>query len=368
MAITRDMDSKGLLLDVLITGCLAMIVFGPVLGIILEGYDFRAEPARPVIMTLLVMAGRLVFGLWRRNRLRHPSPPEQRVSALGERLAAASQSKILIFLIPVFLTILPFLLSKYWLSVVILTLIYVLLGMGLNIVVGLAGLLDLGFVAFYAVGAYGYALGHQYLGLGFWTALPFAAALAGLFGILLGFPVLRLHGDYLAIVTLGFGEIISLVLTNWIEFTGGPNGVNAPLPTLFGLEFRRRAKQGGTPFYEFFGIEYGPAQRYIFIYLCLLAIVCLIAYSVYRLKRMPVGRAWEALREDEIACRSLGVNHATVKLAAFSLGATIGGIAGVFFAGFQGFIDPLSFNFFESALILAIVVLGGPTCSAGVTR
>ncbi|MBF0623123.1 MAG: high-affinity branched-chain amino acid ABC transporter permease LivM [Magnetococcales bacterium] len=225
--------------------------------------------------------------------------------------------------------------------------------------VGLAGLLDLGFVAFYAVGAYGYALGHQYLDLGFWSAIPFGALLAACFGAVLGFPVLRMHGDYLAIVTLGFGEIIRLILNNWTEFTGGPNGVMVPFPTLFGLEFTRTSKLGGTPLHEFFGFEYNVAFRYVFLYLILLAIVGLMIRFAVRVKEMPIGRTWEALREDEIACRSLGINHVTVKLSAFSMGAMVGGIGGVFFAASQGFVNPTSFTFFESALILAIVVLGG---------
>jgi len=179
--------------------------------------------------------------------------------------------------------------------------------------------------------------------------------------------VLRMHGDYLAIVTLGFGEIIRLVLNNWTEFTHGPNGVSAiPPPTLFGLEFSRIPKQGGTPFHEFFGISYDSSFRYIFIYLILFIIVSLMIAVVTRLRNMPIGRAWEALREDEIACRSLGINHVTVKLSAFSMGAMVGGLAGVFFAAYQGFINPSSFTFFESALILAIVVLGGLGSTVGV--
>jgi len=261
---------------------------------------------------------------------------------------------------------LPFLASKYWLTVLIQAMIYVLLGLGLNIVVGLAGLLDLGYVAFYAVGAYGLALGAQYLDLGFWSALPLAAMLAALFGGVLGFPVLRMHGDYLAIVTLGFGEIIRLVLNNWLEFTGGPNGVSAPAPQLFGLEFTRTARDGGVPFHEYFQISYDPLHRFVFIYLVLFLIVCLMVVVVTRLRDMPVGRAWEALREDEIACRALGINHVLVKLSAFMMGATVGGIAGVFFATYQGFINPMSFNFFESALIVAIVVLGGLGSTTGV--
>ncbi len=262
--------------------------------------------------------------------------------------------------------ILPFYANKYLLTVVILGLIYVLLGLGLNIVVGLAGLLDLGFVGFYAIGAYGLTLGYEHLGLGFWSMLPLAALFAAFAGMLLGFPVLRMHGDYLAIVTLGFGEIIRLVLTNWVSFTNGPNGMTAPSPTFFGLEFARRAKDGGVPYHEFFGVTYNSNMKFIFIYTVLLLVVLSVLYIKHRLTRMPVGRAWEALREDEIACRSMGLNHVLVKLSAFMIGASTAGIAGVFFATYQGFVNPTSFTFFESALILAIVVLGGMGSTVGV--
>ncbi len=218
----------------------------------------------------------------------------------------------------------PLMASKYLLTVAILGLIYVLLGLGLNIVVGLAGLLDLGYVAFYAIGAYGLALGYQYLGLGFWAMLPLGAVMAALAGALLGFPVLRMHGDYLAIVTLGFGEIIRLVLNNWVSFTGGPNGVSVPSPTLFGLEFARRAKEGGTPIHEFLHIAYNPNLKFIFIYAVLFIVVLMVLLIKHRLTRMPIGRAWEALREDEIACRAMGLNHVLVKLSAFMLGAVDG--------------------------------------------
>ncbi|MNF78367.1 High-affinity branched-chain amino acid transport system permease protein LivH [compost metagenome] len=262
--------------------------------------------------------------------------------------------------------VLPMISNKYILTVVILGLIYVLLGLGLNIVVGLAGLLDLGYVAFYAIGAYGLALGYQYLGLGFWSALPLAAIAAAVAGCILGFPVLRMHGDYLAIVTLGFGEIIRLVLNNWLSFTGGPNGLSVPAPTIFGLEFGLRAKYGGVPIHEFFGFTYNPDLKFIFIYTILVLVVLAVLYIKHRLTRMPIGRGWEALREDEIACRSMGLNHVLVKLSAFTIGASTAGLAGVFFATYQGFVNPTSFTFFESALILAIVVLGGMGSTVGV--
>lgn len=258
------------------------------------------------------------------------------------------------------------LLPKSWLDNLTLALIYVLLGLGLNIVVGMAGLLDLGFVAFYAVGAYFLALGYQYFDMGFWTALLLAPVLAAISGAILGFPVLRMQGDYLAIVTLGFGEIIRLVLTSWVDVTGGPNGAAAPSPTLFGLEFSRRATQGGQPFHEFFGIPYSNDYKSLLIYVVLFIVVAISLRFFNRLRYMPLGRSWEALREDEIACRSLGINHVNVKLSAFMMGAVAGGVAGVFFATYQGFINPTSFNFFESVLILSIVVLGGMGSMLGV--
>lgn len=350
---------------------LALLLLGPIVGLVLDGYQVRNELQRPLLIAAIIAAGRFLVILalhtpagqaaLERFNARRRQPGVLVVSAAQR----GRQRWWLLAVVVIGLT-LPFLASKYWLTVLIQAMIYVLLGLGLKIVVGLAGLLDLGYVAFYAVGAYGLALGAQYLDLGFWSALPLAAMLAALFGGLLGFPVLRMHGDYLAIVTLGFGEIIRLVLNNWLAFTGGPNGVSAPAPQLFGLEFTRRARDGGTPFHEYFQIPYDPLHRFVFIYLVLFAVLCLMVVVVNRLRNMPVGRAWEALREDEIACRALGINHVLVKLSAFMMGATVGGIAGVFFATYQGFINPTSFNFFESALIVAIVVLGGLGSTTGV--
>ncbi|MGN6097013.1 MAG: high-affinity branched-chain amino acid ABC transporter permease LivM [Bosea sp. (in: a-proteobacteria)] len=235
-------------------------------------------------------------------------------------------------------------------------LIYVMLGWGLNIVVGLAGLLDLGYVAFYAVGAYSYALLAKNFGLSFWILLPLAGILSAFWGMLLGFPVLRLRGDYLAIVTLAFGEIIRLVLVNWTDFSNGYAGISGiPRPTFFGIPFTA-ADEG---FAARFGLEFSPLYRTIFLYYLILCLALLTAFVTLRLRRLPVGRAWEALREDEIACRSLGINTTNTKLTAFSIGAMFGGFAGSFFAARQGFISPESFTFMESAVILAIVVLGG---------
>ncbi|RUY47114.1 high-affinity branched-chain amino acid ABC transporter permease LivM, partial [Mesorhizobium sp. M7A.F.Ca.CA.002.07.1.1] len=244
-------------------------------------------------------------------------------------------------------------------------LIYVMLAWGLNIVVGLAGLLDLGYVAFYAVGAYAYALlGTQY-GLSFWILLPAAGAMAAFWGVLLGFPVLRLRGDYLAIVTLAFGEIIRLVLINWREVTNGSAGISGiPKVTFFGL----MTFNVSDPNYVAKVLHLATSSAYykIFLYYLILALALLTAFVTIRLRRMPVGRAWEALREDEIACRSLGINTTTTKLTAFATGAMFGGFAGAFFAARQGFVSPESFVFLESAIILAIVVLGGMGSLVGI--
>jgi branched-chain amino acid transport system permease protein len=261
----------------------------------------------------------------------------------------------------------PFFGSRGAVDIATLILIYVLLGLGLNIVVGLAGLLDLGYVGFYAVGAYSYAMLSHYLGWSVWVCLPIAGLMAATFGFLLGFPVLRLRGDYLAIVTLGFGEIIRLFLRNLTDWTGGPNGIsNIPKPELFGLTFERRAAEGMQTFHEFFGLQYNSINKVIFLYLVALLLALLALFVINRLLRMPIGRAWEALREDEIACRALGLNPTVIKLSAFTLGACFAGFAGSFFAARQGLVTPESFTFIESAIILAIVVLGGMGSQLGV--
>lgn len=365
---TNGISMAAAVKDTIIAGLLALIVFGPVVGVLLDGYEFNLRAGDVASIVAVVMAGRFALSVFSQTEFGKAFLYRQSTKDDGVVVTAPDYKSKMRFIIPLVIVIgliTPFIASKYVLTIVILGLIYVLLGLGLNIVVGLAGLLDLGFVGFYAIGAYGLALGYENLGLGFWSMLPLAAIMAAISGAILGFPVLRMHGDYLAIVTLGFGEIIRLVLTNWTEFTHGPNGVSAPLPTLFGLEFKRRSKEG-TPFHEFFGLPYDSAYKYIFIYLILFLVVLAVLYVKHRLTRMPIGRAWEALREDEIACRSLGLNHVLVKLSAFMLGASTGGLAGVFFATYQGFVNPSSFTFFESALILAIVVLGGMGSTVGV--
>ncbi|MBR1169994.1 high-affinity branched-chain amino acid ABC transporter permease LivM [Bradyrhizobium sp. DASA03005] len=285
-----------------------------------------------------------------------PPAVQKGMSLVGRYLAPA----LLIFtlLVPVI-----FYNQRYILDLAILVLTYVMLGWGLNVVVGLAGLLDLGYVAFYAVGAYSYALLATNFGWSFWICLPLAGILAAFWGVLLGFPVLRLRGDYLAIVTLAFGEIIRLVLINWQSLTGGPNGVSGiPRPTLFGIPLSN-TDDGLAAMLR---IEYSPTHRIVFLFYLILALALLTNWVTIRLRRLPIGRAWEALREDEVACRALGINTTTTKLTAFATGAMFGGFAGAFFATRQGFISPESFTFQESALVLAIVVLGGMGSQLGV--
>lgn len=346
----------------------------PVLGLRLrtEGVQLVVEGAPPRTFWYIAGAALLLFfwqlfrtpltSLWS-NRPQLPGMP----AAWRARFTDASTQRWIILLLVLVGLVWPFFGSRGAVDIATLALIYVLLGLGLNIVVGLAGLLDLGYVGFYAVGAYTYAMLHEFAGLGFWACLPIAGAMAALFGFLLGFPVLRLRGDYLAIVTLGFGEIIRILLRNWTEWTGGPNGISGiDKPTLFGLEFNRRASEGAQTFHEFFGIDYNAGHKVIFLYLIALCLALIALFVINRLLRMPVGRAWEALREDEVACRSLGLNPTTIKLSAFTLGASFAGFAGVIFAARQGLVSPESFTFIESAIILVIVVLGGMGSQLGV--
>jgi branched-chain amino acid transport system permease protein len=321
-----------------------------------------------VIAVLIVFSGRLVLNLFFFKRAHPPTAAIRRLAPSSQVLEWAGRIAAPILLL--FALTLPILVTEFtpsrdrqFLDLAILILTYIMLGWGLNIVVGLAGLLDLGYVAFYAVGAYSFALLDLHTGLGFWICLPLAGILAAFWGIILGFPVLRLRGDYLAIVTLAFGEIVRLVLINWNEFTGGPNGINnIAKPSFFGLQFTRG--EGG--FADFFGLEYNTIHRFIWLYYIILALALLTNFVTIRLRRLPIGRAWEALREDEIACRSLGINTRNTKLTAFAIGAMFGGFAGSFFATRQGFISPESFSFIESAIILAIVVLGGLGSQIGV--
>lgn len=358
------------LLAAMLTAVLAVPIFG--LRIHVDGIDVSLDrtPTPVVVAVVIVFLLRLFQGplraAWARAR-----PPAAWRNPLADVLRRTRQQPryrtLLWLLLLIAAVIWPFTASRGAVDVMTLALIYVMLGLGLNIVVGFAGLLVLGYAAFYAVGAYTYALLAQHYGLSFWLSLPVAGVLAALTGFLLGLPVLRLRGDYLAIVTLGFGEITRLLLNNLNVLTGGPDGIgNIPRPTLFGLEFGRRASEGNATFHEFFDIDYSGEHAVIFLYLLGLALVVLILFVINRLQRMPLGRAWEALREDEIACRSLGLNPTVIKLSALTLSAAFAGLAGAFFAARQGYINPESFTFIESAMVLAIVVLGGMGSQLGV--
>ena len=334
------------------------------------GLDVSARWGLWLTAIAVVFGGRLLLNLF---VFKADRPVTRVFSGSGAAVGARMPwlGKALGYVLLAIAVTLPFLITTLFpgqqrqlIDLAILIMTYVMLGWGLNIVVGLAGLLDLGYVAFYAVGAYSFALLSTHFELiGFWTALPLAGALAAFWGIILGFPVLRLRGDYLAIVTLAFGEIIRIILLNWYEFTGGPNGISGiPKPTFFGMEFSR----GDDGVAAFLGIEYSTIHRFIYLYYIIFILAIVTNLVTIRLRRLPVGRAWEALREDEIACRSLGINTTSTKLTAFAIGAMFGGFAGAFFAARQGFVSPESFIFLESAIILAIVVLGGMGSLTGI--
>lgn len=272
----------------------------------------------------------------------------KKLSVVRKRLAEKR------FFVPVMIVLIiatlafPYTFSMYQTTIMISALIYVMLGLGLNIVIGLAGLLDLGYVAFFAVGAYAYALLNLHFGMTFWMVLPLGGLLGAIMGIILGYPVLRLRGDYLAIVTLGFGEIIRLVLENWNAFSKGPSGIaNIPKPGLFGIDLTFQ-------------------QNFIYLYYIMVALVIFTIFVINRLQNSRIGRAWIALKDDEIACQAMGIDKAGTKLRAFALGATWAGMAGVVFAAKTTFINPASFTIWESVIILCTVVLGGMGSIAGV--
>jgi branched-chain amino acid transport system permease protein len=376
---TRPYDWTAIIKDVVGSGIITFLILTPIVlfKTTLDQGSLTYSSRWPLVISLaaIVVLGRLLFHLFVWNRIETAKPAKAAISA------PTFLSNIGKYIGPIMLVIaliLPFVAHMFPMSdkriidLAIYVLTYVMLGWGLNIVVGLAGLLDLGYVAFYAVGAYAYALLStiylpEWFGAGvvpwaFYLTFPLAGLLAATWGVILGFPVLRLRGDYLAIVTLAFGEIIRLVLVNWFAFTNGPQGIIVPKATFFGLPFKD--DPGG--FAAFFGLEYNRIHFYIFLYYVILALALLTFVVTNRLRRLPIGRAWEALREDEIACRALGINTTNTKLTAFAIGAMFGGFAGSFFAARQGFVSPESFVFLESAIILAIVVLGGLGSQIGI--
>jgi len=350
-----------------ISALVALLLFSLMIGIRTEAgptgqliYWTRFDDLATIVAVVFV--GSIVIELLR--QWWGPAPIATAIPPSVQRaLGIAGKALPPVLLIFALLVPIVFYDQRYVIDTGIQVLTYVMLGWGLNVVVGLAGLLDLGYVAFYAVGSYSYALLATNFGLSFWVCLPLAGILAACWGVMLGFPVLRLRGDYLAIVTLAFGEIIRLVLVNWQSLTGGPNGVSGiPRPSFFGIPFTR----DDDGFAARLGIDFSPTHRIVFLFYVILALALLTNWVTIRLRSLPIGRAWEALREDEVASRALGINITTTKLTAFAIGAMFGGFAGAFFATRQGFISPESFTFQESALVLAIVVLGGMGSQLGV--
>ncbi len=341
----------------LLASCWFMLLTLPVMGIRLNTVDQTVEWQ----FDRVLMLGAAIFFLsmlwnWCFRRKARGLPllglPAALGKGLGElfrlptrnaRTRAVSLGAVLLIML-----LMPHVSSFYQTNIMISALLYVMLALGLNIAVGIAGQLVLGYVAFYAVGAYSYALLNQAFGLGFWTCLPVGGFMAVLFGLALGFPVLRLRGDYLAIVTLGFGEIVRLTLLNWASLTGGSGGIkDIPAP-------------------GFFGMQMDIDVSTMFVYYIVLAAVVVTIVVISRLKNSRVGLALQALREDEIACEAMGINLARVKLSAFALSSCWAGFAGVIFAAKTSFINPASFTFMESAMILSMVVLGGMGSIVGV--
>lgn len=370
------LDPAAIIKDTALTGIIAFAIFGPIIGLktvsIGNSLTLQSRWGLVAALVAITMAGRLLLNIfvWSRPQAQAGTSVSSKIGATLEPLGKYVGISLLVIAI-----LLPFIpgVDRRIVDLGILMLTYIMLGWGLNVVVGLAGLLDLGYVAFYAVGAYSYALlstvffpvwfGDGITPWAFWLVLPLAGLLAALWGVILGFPVLRLRGDYLAIVTLAFGEIIRVILINWDDFTGGPNGItDIPRPSFFGIPFSNDEKG----FAATFGLQYAPIQRIIFLYYVILVLCLITNFVTIRLRGLPVGRAWEALREDEIACRSLGINTTSTKLTAFAIGAMFAGFAGSFFATRQGFVSPESFVFMESAIVLAIVVLGGLGSQVGV--
>lgn len=308
---------------------------------------------------LYVAAGAFVFSfLWRyflrrkegvgRTAAAEEAEEVEKIPALQRLMQDRRFSMPALAAFGLLVLVFPFLFSMYQVNIMTTALIYVVTGLGLNVVVGVAGLLHLGYAAFYAVGAYTYALLNFHFGVSFWLALPAGAALGCVFAVILGFPVLRLRGDYLAIVTLGFGEIIRLVLENWNDFSFGPSGIaNIPRP-------------------NFLWFDFSLEQSAIFIYFLMVALALLTVFVTNRLKDSRIGRAWIAMREDEVACQAMGVDITWTKLSAFVMGSAWAGMAGVVFAAKTTFINPASFTLWESIIILCVVVLGGMGSILGV--
>jgi len=332
------------------TGCAVglvwfLILLWPMLGIKPEGFEFAATFKVFGYVAVAAVFVLFFYQVKEAGYLDAAGKPIQSAAGLIQRVYAKTPTWVLLGATLAVAIVFPLVTGRYAHDVAISVLIYICLGLGLNVVVGLAGLLDLGYIAFYGVGAYTYALLSLNFGFSFWLCLPIAGLLAAIAGCIIGYPTLRMRGDYLAIVTLGFGEIVRLILNNWMALTNGPNGIlGIPRPELFGFDFRSLSS----------------------LYYVILAIAVITVLSVYRLNYSRIGRAWEAIREDETAAELMGVNTFLLKLLAYAMGATFAGFAGAFFAARMRFVGPESFSFLESAMVLSMVVLGGMGSIPGV--
>jgi len=322
----------------------------PLLGIHADGtLSFRRTLTIWLYIVLISLACLVIYvmhqsGIWARA-----GSPLKAVKEKIAYLTVLMPTWAWVLVAGVLALIFPLFTERYAQDVAINVLIYICLGLGLNIVVGLAGMLDLGYIAFYGVGAYSYALLNTNFGFSFWISLPFAAVFACIAGSIIGYPTLRMRGDYLAIVTLGFGEIVRLILNNWMKLTNGPNGIlGIKVPGLF-----------YPSFLDGFSIEHLWLKKLHYLYYIALALAVFTIIAVYRLNYSRIGRAWESIREDETAAELMGVNTFLLKLLAYVMGALFAGLAGAFFASRMRFVSPESFTFLESAMVLCMVVLGG---------
>ncbi len=322
-----------------------LILLWPMLGITPDGLEFGRTFTVFGYVAVAAVIIMLFYQIQQAGRLDAVGTPLKAAATAVQGAYAKTPTWILLVVVMAVAVVYPLVTGRYAHDVAIQVLVYVCLGLGLNIVIGLAGLLDLGYIAFYGVGAYTYALMSLHYGLSFWLCLPVSAFFAAIAGCIIGYPTLRMRGDYLAIVTLGFGEIVRLILNNWMALTNGPNGIlSIPRPEIFGYSFRSLSS----------------------MYYVILGIAVVTILSVYRLNYSRIGRAWEAIREDETAAELMGVNTFLLKLLAYAMGATFAGFAGAFFAARMKFVGPESFTFLESAMVLSMVILGGMGSIPGV--
>ncbi len=321
------------------------ILLWPLLGITPEGLEFGKTFTVFGYVAVAAVIIMLFYQVQQAGQLDFVETPIKTASGKAKKIYDSMPRWALLGIVLAAAIIYPQLTERYAHDVAISVMIYICLGLGLNIVVGLAGLLDLGYIAFYGVGAYTYALMSLHFGMSFWLCLPVAGLTAAIAGSIVGYPTLRMRGDYLAIVTLGFGEIVRLIFNNWMSLTNGPNGIlSIPRPEIFGYQLK---------------------QLWM-LYYVILVIVIVTIIAVYRLNFSRIGRAWEAIREDETAAELMGVNTFLLKLLAYAMGATFAGFAGAFFAARMRFVGPESFTFLESAMVLSMVVLGGMGSIPGV--